>query len=110
MFGGWQGDSVLGGGYLNDMWAFDPIRRQWILWGDGSKGISNTNRCATNDEEKLLVCDVTTGALPQKSVILKMDLLLACQKQRCCLDTESKCKYEYDNEGPTSTTVILKMA
>jgi hypothetical protein len=44
---------------------------------------------------------------PSKSVILKTDLLLVFQKRRVSLDTKSKC--QYDDEGPPSKTVILKM-
>jgi hypothetical protein len=40
------------------------------------------------------------GLTPRTSLKKKYDLLLVFQKQRFCLDTNSKC--QYDNEGPPS--------
>ena len=38
LYGGYGYDSTGKGGYLNDLWAFDPSERQWI-WEGGSESI-----------------------------------------------------------------------
>ena len=64
---------------------------------DGSEGRKwgTEVRCDTHSQG----CFSWTRDVPQKSVILKNDLLLVFKKRRFCLDAKSKC--ESDSEVPS---------